>query len=66
MTWVTSPSSCRARPAYAPATTSTRPWPHELADCLWSVLTLADAYDVDLAGAFTATMDELDEVLAAD
>ena len=34
---------------------------HELADCLWSVLTLADAYDVDLVGAFTSTMDELDE-----
>jgi len=39
---------------------------HELADCLWSVLTLADAYDVDLAAAFTSTMDELDEVLAED
>lgn len=37
---------------------------HELADCLWSVLTLADAYDVDLAGAFTGTMDELEESLA--
>ena len=37
---------------------------HELADCLWSVLTLADAYDVDLGAAFTTTMDELDEVLA--
>ena len=39
---------------------------HELADCLWSVLTLADAYDVDLAAAFTSTMDELDEALAED
>jgi NTP pyrophosphatase (non-canonical NTP hydrolase) len=39
---------------------------HELADCLWSVLTLADAYDVDLVAAFTDTMDELDHVLAAD
>lgn len=38
---------------------------HELADCLWSVLTLADAYDVDLAGAFTSTMDELEESLSA-
>ena len=38
---------------------------HELADCLWSVLTLADAYDVDLVGAFTATMDELEQVLSA-
>ncbi len=38
---------------------------HELADCLWSVLTLANAYDVDLVGAFTSTMDELDEALSA-
>lgn len=29
---------------------------HELADCLWSVLTLADAYDVDLEAAFDRTM----------
>ena len=39
---------------------------HELADCLWSVMTLADAYDVDLAAAFASTMDELDEALAED
>ncbi|NYE35092.1 NTP pyrophosphatase (non-canonical NTP hydrolase) [Nocardioides cavernae] len=39
---------------------------HELADCLWSVLTLADVYGVDLAGAFTSTMDELDQALTAD
>ena len=39
---------------------------HELADCLWSVLTLADAYDVDLARAFTGTMDELEASLAED
>ena len=39
---------------------------HELADCLWSVLTLADAYDVDLARAFTGTMDELEASLADD
>src|SRR3569833_1033846 len=29
---------------------------HELADCLWSLMTLADAYDVDLEQAFTGTM----------
>jgi len=29
---------------------------HELADCLWSVLTIADAYGVDLASAFDDTM----------
>lgn len=37
---------------------------HELADCLWSVLTLADAYDVDLEKSFTATMDELEGILS--
>lgn len=37
---------------------------HELADCLWSVLTLADAYDVDLEAAFTSTMTELAASLA--
>ncbi len=38
---------------------------HELADCLWSVLVLARAYDVDLERAFLRTMDELDTQLAA-
>lgn len=38
---------------------------HELADCLWSVMSIADAYDVDLEAAFTATMASLDEHLAA-
>ncbi|MBB6629333.1 nucleotide pyrophosphohydrolase [Nocardioides sp. KIGAM211] len=33
---------------------------HELADCLWSVFTLADCYDVDLAAAFTAAMADID------
>ena len=37
---------------------------HELADCLWSILTLADAYDVDLEKSFTATMDELEGILS--
>ncbi|MBI5770189.1 MAG: nucleotide pyrophosphohydrolase [Verrucomicrobia bacterium] len=38
---------------------------HELADCLWSVLVLADACGVDLERAFVRTMDELDTKLAA-
>ncbi len=38
---------------------------HELADCLWSVLVLARAYDVDLERAFLRTMDELDTKLRA-
>jgi NTP pyrophosphatase (non-canonical NTP hydrolase) len=33
---------------------------HELADCLWSVMTLAKLYEVDLEAAFAATMDELE------
>ncbi|TKR26776.1 hypothetical protein FA014_03780 [Cellulomonas hominis] len=32
---------------------------HELADCLWAVLTLADTYDVDLETAFHHTMRDL-------
>lgn len=36
---------------------------HELADCLWCVMTLADAYGVDLEAAFGQTMDSLGEVL---
>jgi NTP pyrophosphatase (non-canonical NTP hydrolase) len=33
---------------------------HELADCLWSVLTLADAYSIDLERALLQTMDDLE------
>ncbi|MBA3783041.1 MAG: nucleotide pyrophosphohydrolase [Nocardioides sp.] len=36
---------------------------HELADCLWSVMALADVYDVDLESAFDDTMDSLSEHL---
>ncbi|MDZ5662408.1 nucleotide pyrophosphohydrolase [Nocardioides sp. zg-1308] len=36
---------------------------HELADCLWSVMTLADSYGVDLEEAFVSTMTELNGVL---
>jgi NTP pyrophosphatase (non-canonical NTP hydrolase) len=34
---------------------------HELADCLWSVIILAQAHYVDLESAFLKTMHELDE-----
>jgi NTP pyrophosphatase (non-canonical NTP hydrolase) len=37
---------------------------HELADCLWSVLVLADRYGIDLERAFLETMDELEARLA--
>jgi NTP pyrophosphatase (non-canonical NTP hydrolase) len=32
---------------------------HELSDCLWSVIVLADKLGVDLEAAFTQTMDDL-------
>ena len=38
---------------------------HELADCLWSVVVLAQAYEVDLETAFLKTMDELEAHLSA-
>ena len=36
---------------------------HELADCLWAVLTLADTYGVDLEMAFADTMHALTQHL---
>jgi NTP pyrophosphatase (non-canonical NTP hydrolase) len=33
---------------------------HELSDCLWSILVLARAYDIDLEKAFLATMREIE------
>ncbi len=34
---------------------------HELADCLWCVMTLADSYGIDLEAAFDQTMVNLIE-----
>jgi NTP pyrophosphatase (non-canonical NTP hydrolase) len=36
---------------------------HELSDCLWSILVIARHFDVDLAEAFPATMDDIDDWL---
>jgi len=33
---------------------------HELADCLWSVIVLADGHGIDLEKAFLNTMDDLE------
>lgn len=38
---------------------------HELADCLWSVLVLADAYGVDIEKSFDTTMARLDARIKA-
>lgn len=37
---------------------------HELSDCLWSVIILADKLDINLAGSFMQTMDQLERNLA--
>jgi len=34
---------------------------HELSDCLWSVLVLADKYNIDLASEFMKNMDALEK-----
>lgn len=34
---------------------------HELSDCLWSVMVIANKYDVDLKKSFLTTMDELEK-----
>ena len=38
---------------------------HELSDCLWSLLVLADNYGIDLDAAFLQTMDELEQRISA-
>lgn len=37
---------------------------HELADCLWSVIVLADALEIDLESAFESTMTLLETRLS--
>lgn len=38
---------------------------HELSDCLWSIIVLADGYKVDLEKSFIKTMDELEKRIDA-
>ncbi|MCU0667105.1 MAG: nucleotide pyrophosphohydrolase [Patescibacteria group bacterium] len=33
---------------------------HELSDCLWSVIVIANTYGIDIEHAFLTTMDELE------
>jgi NTP pyrophosphatase (non-canonical NTP hydrolase) len=37
---------------------------HELSDCLWSVLVLADKYKIDIASEFLKNMDSLSHRIA--
>ena len=39
---------------------------HELADCFWSVLILADAYNIDVAAEFEKTMNDLSSSIRAE
>ena len=39
---------------------------HELSDCLWSVLVLAERYGIDIEKEFLNTMDGLEERIAND
>jgi len=39
---------------------------HELADCLWSVLVLADKYGIDLPTEFMKTMDSLEKRIVSE
>jgi NTP pyrophosphatase (non-canonical NTP hydrolase) len=34
---------------------------HELGDCLWSIIIIADKYNIDLEGSFLETMKELEK-----
>jgi NTP pyrophosphatase (non-canonical NTP hydrolase) len=38
---------------------------HELADCLWSIVVLSQAYGIDLERAFLQTMDALEQYIAS-
>jgi NTP pyrophosphatase (non-canonical NTP hydrolase) len=38
---------------------------HELADCLWSIVVLSQAYGIDLERAFLQTMDALEQHIAS-
>ena len=52
-----------ARDGLRPVTRLTARLRHEFGDCLWSLLVLAEACDVDLEAAFHSTMNELERRL---
>ena len=43
---------------------SKRKLEHELADCLWSIIVLANLYNIDLENSFLETMDNLERHLS--
>lgn len=55
-----------AKQGLRPAADVDRRLAHELSDCLWSVLVLAEAHGIDLETSFLRTMDELEQRIAAE
>ena len=49
---------------YGSVWTSEEKLAHELADCLWSVIVLAQIHEVDLENSFMSTMNELEKHLS--
>ena len=39
---------------------------HHLADCLWSLIVLAEKYNIDLEKSFVKTMNELEKKIASE
>ena len=37
---------------------------HELSDCLWSIIILANSYNIDLEQSFMKTMDDIEKHIA--
>lgn len=54
-----------AKEGFRPAKNLDAALAHELADCLWSILLVADAHQVDLEKSFLATMTALERKLTA-
>jgi NTP pyrophosphatase (non-canonical NTP hydrolase) len=53
-----------AKSGARPVADADRKLAHELSDCLWSVLVLAQLYDVNLEREFLATLDGIEAKLA--
>ncbi len=54
---------CMATDGYRLIPNTKQKLAHELSDCLWSILTLAEMYDVDIEDAYLKTVQQLKEDL---
>jgi NTP pyrophosphatase (non-canonical NTP hydrolase) len=60
--WAISPSWSSRKPGRDISDADAR-LTHELADCLWSILVLAQSYGIDLEQVFLKTMEDLERAL---